>query len=379
MKSLPKGSTAERPSPVKKLLGAGCLFAGIMLGLLLFSALTHSVMAGIKEGLLEEFENETGYTLSYRSVSPSFLRFLEIRDMVVCKAGGETPEIARFQQLRFYYNFFDILFAADKIKSVERIELERATVDVDAERDAGLIDGVVRLISSPTETYRLSPRFSLDGRKLNGVYRTDGSDISIDNLYLSVTTVDRSLAFSLHTGGRAENVTRADGRPDVEATLQVTGKVATDLSRFEAGLTVESLRVQGISLRKQRFHLRRAQDTLTLVRAHDRAPLDFSLSYELGAEELSGSFLARDLTPRSIIFFERDLAGAAPLLSSVVTASGSLRYTVRENKLAYFAELDSRLPVAAGSGRLSAVVSGDEHRVAFTPVRFSSRIGEVEF
>src|SRR3989304_5699649 len=107
------GARKRKPFRHKSLFISLGIIIAIALCLFVFSGILRAALHGLKVGLLDEFRGRTGYQLSYGSISPSFFRFLEFRDLAISDPNGDDQAIVRIEKVRLYYNFFEILFAAD--------------------------------------------------------------------------------------------------------------------------------------------------------------------------------------------------------------------------------------------------------------------------
>jgi translocation and assembly module TamB len=356
------------------------LFAGVVVGLVVFAAATRLAMASLREGLLQSFRDATGYDISYKTISPSFFQMVEIRGLRVTSRDAEKRTVLDVDKLGLSYDLLALVFESDKLRAMTKIEIENGRFAVDATKDRPLLESLETFFHNSGNEHRLSPAFSLSGRDLNIVYAAGAEAWALRHLFATVRTEGPFLRFSLHTLGEGGAAVTVRG-PDYTTALDMAGRVKKDLSLLDADFRVDSLRAGEVILKEQQFHIGLKDKTLDITKVQDRSPLDLSLQYSFDKESLSVNFLAEDLQPGSLFAFTDKLAELRPILASRVTADGSLRYAVPRNDLDFSLALDGVLSDAVSPVpvRLHSRITGTEERIEFAPVSVSSPLGEVEF
>ena len=77
--------------------------------------------------------------VSYRDISPSLLRAIEIRDLTIYS--GDTPEqpLMSIRRLRLRYSLTRLLTSLDPVASLREVQLVDSRLTVDLERDQELV------------------------------------------------------------------------------------------------------------------------------------------------------------------------------------------------------------------------------------------------
>ncbi len=337
-------------------------------------------MFSFRENLLASFRENTGYQIAYDKISPAFFQSLEIRGLTISSSDPEKRTVLAVKKIRLHYDLFSLVFAPDKLRAIVKIEIENGRAVIDAKKDDALVVFLESLFGASHKGYRLSDRFSLSGRNVSLVYRNGGGEYAFRNLFASVETEDSFLRFVFHTHGETGAAAAARG-PDLTASLDMQGRVSKDFSLLDADFRVESLKAGDVVLKEQQFHIGLKDRTLDVTKVQDRSPLDLTVRYSLDRGVLSASFLAQDLAPENLIAFTDRLHDLRPVLSSRISADGSLRYEVPRNDLDFSLTLDGLLSerVSPVGVRLHARIKGTEDRIEFMPVSISSAVGRVEF
>ena len=370
------------PQPVRKrqIIIVLAVILGLAVVMVFFAGVTRGVMVSLRESLLADFTRQTGYAVSYDSISPSFFRFLEIRNLSINSLDGEQRTVARVETLRVHYRIFDLFFLADKLNAVEGIEADRARLSIDAVKDAPLIGLLEGLLKDPGQEHVLSPNFTLTGGNCQVTVTDNASFWSLKDLFVTASNSGTALSFSLHSRGEAGPADRP-GDPEYTTGLDINGSVDRSFSRVNAELAVESLKAGDVILKDQQFLFNLKDNTADITKVQDRSPVDLSLSYNIERRELTADVLAQDLRPEDLIEFSDNLASLRPALAGSVTADGRLRYLADDNDLDFTLALSARLPesVSTAAFGVDARVTGTEERAVFSPIKVTSSLGNVEF
>lgn len=374
------GTAKPRPAQGKVLFSALALFTVLAVGMVALFSAAHLAMGSFREDILASFRERTGYDIAYRRISPAFFQSIEIRDLTISSCDAEKRVILAVKKIRLHYDLLSLFFERDKLRAIVTIEIEDGQAAFDAKKDSALIVFLESIFGDSNQEYRLSNRFSLSGRNVSLVYTDGEAKYAFRNLFASVQTEDSFLRFVFHARGEAGTAVAARG-PDLTTNLDMQGRVTKDFSLLDADFRVESFKAGDVILKEQQFHIGLKDRTLDITKVQDRSPLDLSVRYSLDREVLSASFLAEDLAPQNLIAFTDKLHDLRPVLSSRISADGSLRYEVPRNDLDFSLTLDGLLsesvsPVAV---RLHSRIRGTEDRIEFDPVTISSAVGRIEF
>ncbi len=113
------------------LLGGVFLLAGPV------SSRLDSALRKTRDTVLERIEAEAGLSFSYESMSPSLFRLIRIKNLVITDTKSDS-ELARISETEIRYSIFDLV-RGNTEGSIREIMIRNATVEMDAEKNSGLL------------------------------------------------------------------------------------------------------------------------------------------------------------------------------------------------------------------------------------------------
>ena len=226
------------------------LLAGAFLMLSPVSKKLDEGIADIRKIALEKLESETGLTFSYSSLSPSILRSLKFKDLVVRDALSGA-EIARVSEVSITYSLREIL-AGNPAGALREIVVRNGIISLDTEANRSVFDRFSRLSSGPSAT---------DGRnKTNSSVKIRLSNIAISyhdrdfTLFGTAAKGSASLAgdeiaFSL--GGKiAVNHPKLSFSPSSSADIELNGSLSRSFDSGTASLVFRNLQSGRVSVNR---------------------------------------------------------------------------------------------------------------------------------
>jgi translocation and assembly module TamB len=374
------GAVTRRPVSRKTIMRGLGLAAFLAIGLGALVSVAYFSMVRIRESLLSSFRKDTGYEISYKTISPSFFQFIEIRGLAITSLDASPHTVLTIDKIRIHYSLWSLIFDSDKLRAVQKIEAEDGNLVIDEQKDRRLISFFSGLFSSSGQEHRLSPDFALSAKDLNLAYRSGSGEWALRHLFTAVASADGFLKFTLHSQGEART-TAASRAADLATSLDMNGRINSDFSALDADFRVESLQAGEVTLKEQQFHISLKDKTLDITKVQDRSPLDVSVQYSLDRSFLAINFMAENLQPGNLIAFTDKLRDINPVLAASISAQGSLTYDLPRNDLDFALALDGSLTdsIAPVAVRLHTRITGTEERIDFNPVAISSTLGRVEF
>jgi hypothetical protein len=334
-----------------------------------------------REYLIAELENRIQRKISYAAVSPSIFRAFEVSNLQIRdeKTGRRLVEADR---LRVHYNLFGLLFGHID-EAVREIVLENASVNFDADLDAGLLE-LFRGDSEemvPRKERDYNARVRITGRNIRLHLSSGSEDLVAEKMFFQIRPgrdgYDLRLKSSLTYTNSAENqILRRGG-----AAVDLRGVVGASLARGEAALGLSQLTTDIFDMKKQVFQISFSPDGLRLQKIQDSSPLDFSLVYKPASRDLRIVFLSRRFTPASLVTMKSDFAFLNEWLETALSCEGSLSYKLSDGQLRYGLDFDadvnsSGLPPGAHIlGRLE----GTQSSVSFLPLTLTGPFGSASF
>jgi len=126
------------------LLLAGFLAAGVV-GVYQLNLLLSRKMEQLKERAIAAIETRLGHKIRYRSIAPSVLGFLAVRDLTVFSVQDAERPLLRISRVKIHYSLLRLLSTRDPLQSLSEVQISNSSFEVDRERDRELLEFLERL------------------------------------------------------------------------------------------------------------------------------------------------------------------------------------------------------------------------------------------
>ena len=328
--------------------------------------------------------------VSYRDISPSLLRAIEIRDLTIYS--GDTPEqpLMSIRRLRLRYSLTRLLTSLDPIASLREVQLVDSRLTVDLERDQELVQ-VLQAIGlavggtgdSAAVEGVVVPPVTLAGVNLGVTVQGTGFRMELGDLFFRVRAGER-LRVTARGSARAWPPARAHGLRDsgrhLDADFRVTGTAAPDLSDAELIVRLAELTSGEFQAEPLDLQVTLSEDRLQVVRNQDRIPLELMLDHDLSSGRSELTFAATGLNLADLLQFDQQHSVFSLLPGA--TVSGSARWAHDPDLgMAYEAKLSGH--VSAGTDTPPAAVTlvahGDDARVEVSKLTVETAEGGLDF
>jgi translocation and assembly module TamB len=333
-------------------------------------------MLELKNNTVAILERLLGRTISYQSISPSILQFIEIRDLAIHDAAHPENVLLTIKKVKLSYSLWTLLFRRDPEAALREIHLENSTFDVDFTRDSEIVKLLDELIATSGGGKGLHVRIS--GANVNINMTIDGVSLSLSNLFFSVDSRSDSLAVSFRGG--ASGSLGTDFRFD--STLKVQGKVGKLLDWSDLTVNVLSLSSSLVSAQRQTYQVVWKERNIEVRKIWDHSPIDLQLVADLDKNLYTLNFQSQEFQPDSLFKFSGGMAKYNQWLRAPITASGYVAYQSESKSLDYRVDLTSYLvdQLPLPDVQLSGRFHGTEKRLYCEPLYLtSSSSGSAEF
>jgi len=145
-------------------LATGALFAATVLGVSAVDRALAMRMAELKVRGMAALEQFLGRRVDYGSISPSVLRHIVVRDLVVHSRDGSGGDLLTVRTLKVRYSLLGLLASRDPVGALREIRISGAALRLDLDADRDLLDLVSRISSSGARTAAL-PASRLDSER----------------------------------------------------------------------------------------------------------------------------------------------------------------------------------------------------------------------
>lgn len=333
-----KPSAARRPPRVLELLLLAAFVTAGSVAVYQLNLLLSRRMEELKARSIALLETRLGHEIRYRSIAPSVLGFLAVRDLTVLSLRDPQRPLLVISRVKIHYNLLRLLSTRDPLQSLSEVQIANSSLEVDRERDQELLEFVERLGTG--EGWRELPRLRLTGANISLRYREAGWSAAVRDLFFSIESVEDYYRVSVRGSLEYLRGRREAGRPTLAAKVRVTGKVERSLAWSDLAVRVFSLSTEAFSLRRQTFQVTNSGKELKVNKIQDRAPLDVQLTYDRSTSELGASFAMEDLRPADLVELRGSLLRYNQWLASSLTASGTFTYNLAGGTLRYQADAE---------------------------------------
>ena len=336
--------------------------------------------------------------VSYRDISPSLLRAIEIRDLTIYSTEAPDEPLVSIHRLRLRYSLARLIASRDPLASLREVQLVNSHFTVDLERDQELIQ-VLQEIGLAVAGAGAPPRFGpnasgaangvalppvdLAGADLGVTLHGLGFRLELEDLFFRVAAGER-LRVSARARARASQPEAALGflgaGQYLDADFRVTGTAAADLSDAKLTVRLAELTSARFAAEPLELQVSLTEDGWQVVRVEDRIPLALALSHQPDSARSEITFAATGLNLADIAKFPQQDAVMSLLQGATVSGTARWAYDPASG-MEYEVKLSGH--VAAGADTPPAAVTlaarGDEARVVVSGLSVETEEGGLDF
>ena len=334
----------------------------------------------LKVRLLHQLEDSFGVDLSYRSISPSFLRSLEVRGFTI-RDRKDPSSFARISSLKIRYRLFTLL-SGNIGEGIEEIILEDAYIETNENTFTRFKESF---------TGRGGSSFVSTGEGIGKVPRVVGKGMLVKFTSSFGTVTGRDIFFSLTQEGGTKvlqliSTISYQGRIEelslnrFETRVELTSRFKNLTEFTESTVVLERIETDTFILSRQAFRVSTEGTKVSIKRLEDRTPIDLSVSYDVKEKRISASFLCETFSPESLIQ-PRKPSPFLFWLNATVSGKGELFYRIDTGNLSYRGSLHGILPkgILQTSTYLRVHFNGNLQEVLFSDLYLNNRYGKISF
>jgi hypothetical protein len=352
----------------------------VLLGLtvILGSAISKEMnlrMTELRSKSIEELESILGHSVTYTSISPSFLNYLEVRGLTIHDNQDPSKTLLAIHRVRIYYSLARLVLRHDPVGSLREIRILNTRFSFDLRKDKAIIELLQKLTVAGTGDSSLHARIS--GADVDMNLQADGVTLSVTHLFFLLNAENNALAVSF----RAECHGVLPSGFDFTSALDVAGKVDRAFTWSDLAVRLLSFDSSLFALEKQTLQVVWKGNQVQVQKIQDRSPIDLGVTADLGQKQLTVSFQTDGLRPDQLVRFSHDMTRFNNWLTAPITAAGHLTYSLSSHSLSYQVGVSvwfqDQLPVHDLT--LDSTVTGTEKGASFFPLRISSPKGSLQF
>jgi len=304
-------------------------------------------MSELKQDAIASLEKTLNRSISYESISPSLLLYLEVRGVVIETFTPDGYRNVDIGKIRVHYDFWSLI-KGEMFSAVTEIRLINSSFSLDQINDKGLIERVSTLLGVAEEQEEvaidLPDRLKISGHNIDISYRNSEIALFISNLSFDLSSRDTLLQL------KAQGRSTAEFTQDVSVGASSLKSAESDFkinSRYSAGKgqTLSQLSLDNFTSNLLDFSsLTLEVDTngqeVSIRKIEDRSPWDFKIDYLPHTESIQIEFAATDFSPVKNIKPREDLYPYSVWLNSVVSGTANLTYNFAAQSLNYRSQLE---------------------------------------
>ncbi len=320
-----------------------------VLGLLPLQSLVGHRLDLLKRDTLAQLERVTGREITYDSISPSIFRSLEIRGLRIYDTDPAHSELLYIRQVEVSYDIFRLL-TADPLLALGKITIANTSLSINTTTDRDLIvflrsvaTGWAAAQTNGGLPARIVDHLELSGKNLTLSVTSPVGTFSIDRLFFQVQNGAQGLDIAVSGGLRALLADRPAGISDIDTQVAVSGMLDRNLQWSDMRVRFEKLSSNVVTLVRPTFQISLRDGIWQVRKIQDKAPIDLLATYDRGKGTVSLSFSADHFRPSYYFAFGPALSALDPWISTVMSGTGSLAYSLKTGSLTYAADVQLAL------------------------------------
>ncbi len=334
-------------------------------------------MVEFKQEVIAELEDRVGRSISYRSISPSVLRAVEIRGLVINGNTDERDALVEINRLMLFYRPLRLLLGRSDAAAAE-IRIEDTDFHIDRDRD----DDVIRLIRRVTAgSDGDRPVFDLSGRNVSITYRDADRLYEVDDIFFQSTITADEVALDWESTVSARLADAESSMNEIRGRVMLHGTVQPDTNEAHLRVALPWVTTPVFRVRNQSFDLTYDDSGAVVRKLRNNDPIDLTIRTDADFEEVQLDLLAESFVPQDIMSLRGPLSPFNPWLLGEMSGEAKLSYSRGSGAISYSADLSGRtnnrdLPEQVS---LDIRVAGDEHAADVEELSVRPDRGELRF
>ncbi len=334
----------------------------------------------LKDKLLAMFNEFSGRNLSYSSLSPSILQYIEIRDLVIYNNKPDESVLLKVKNLRIHYNLLRLIFSPDPLSAIHEINIEHSEFNLDMVKEKELTEAIEEFIKERL-SQKLDVEFKLTGSNLQFNISDNNYNLLLSKLFLTVVNDEDIYEYKVR--GNVYLATKEQGRTQLwlDTELDFGGKVHKQFIWFDMLVNILSTESENFTLAEQKFQISMNDNLLLINKIQDSTPIDIACNYNLSKETFTVNFITENWQPAYLLQFKQELFEYNPWLYAAISAKGDLEYHLPDNTTQYSLFLKAGLEASRSTPqvRLKTQIQGNESILYLEPFSVASNGSVIEF
>lgn len=354
-------------------------------------------MAQLKQDTIASLETSLNRSISYDSISPSLLMYLEVRSVSIETFTPDGPKNVDIGKIRVYYDLFSLL-KGEMFSAVSEIRVINSSFSYDQVNDRELIERVRQIVNAGSGTtsaseltartsfeLELPEQLTLSGQNIDIDFRTPEVELKISDLFFKLSS--QGTRFQIEAEGRSElEFLRAMpiGNSELKtasSNFELNGRYSQVNRQITSRLSMENFSSNLLNFSGLTLEVDQNKQRISIRKIEDRSPWDFRVDYIPDREELTVHFAAEEFSPIQNITPKDDLYPYSEWLNSVISGTAEVSYNFSNRNTNYAGQLE----ISAGNEflpfpvRISTKVSGTDSYAVFDQLALRSRKVDADY
>lgn len=334
-----------------------------------------------KQDVIKSFESSIDKVITYDSISPSILQYLEIRNLFITDSTGVC--LVKIDNFKISFSLYKYFFT-DNLP-IGSIYVKNSSIAYDHVRD---FETLKKVLSSFENTSigrkRKLKKLEIKGRNISLSTNIPSGHFTLKRLFLDIDFSEENISIDFKTSVSGKNIPLLNRQNSFTSDIKISGKTGRDFSWNSYDIELENFKTDDFFLKKQNFNINHSGRKIKLIKTRARDPFDLYADYDIEDRILSVSGKAENYYPSKYIKYYRKNKTADSLIKSVYSGTALVLYRFSENtenQLTYTSDLSisvhkSLIPF---KNRINAVVTGNKETVSFSSLDIVTEKGNISY
>ncbi|MFO7731529.1 MAG: hypothetical protein R6V86_12290 [Spirochaetia bacterium] len=304
-------------------------------------------MSALKQDAIASLEESLNRSISYDSISPSLLLYLEVRGVEIETFTPEGPKNVDIGKIRIRYDFWSLI-KGELFSAVTEISLINSSFSIDQINDKGLIDRVTTLVGLKEEREEvvidLPDHLKISGHNIEISYRNPEISLFISNLSFDLSSRESRLQLEAQ-GTSAAEFTRevpvgVSSLKSAESDFKINSRYSTEEGQTLSQLSLDNFTSNLLDFSSLTLEVDTDEQEVSIRKIEDRSPWDFKVDYLPDTESIQIEFAAKEFSPIQNIKPRDDLYPYSAWLNSVISGTANLNYNVAAQSIDYRSQIE---------------------------------------
>ncbi|MDZ7793348.1 MAG: hypothetical protein U5P10_06530 [Spirochaetia bacterium] len=304
-------------------------------------------MSALKQDAIASLEKTLNRSISYESISPSLLLYLEVRGVVIETFTPEGPKNVDIGKIRVHYDFWSMV-KGEMFSAVTEIRLINSSFSIDQVNDKGLIQRITTLLGLAEEqedvVIDLPDRLKISGHNINISYRNPEISLFVSNLSFDLSSRDTLLQLEAHGKSMAEFTREipvgVSSLRSAESDFKINSRYSTEKGQTLSQLSLDNFTSNLLDFSSLTLEVDTNEQKVSIRKIEDRSPWDFKIDYLPNTESIQIEFAAIEFSPIQNIKPRGDLFPYSAWLNSVVSGTAHLNYNFAAQSIHYRSQIE---------------------------------------